>query len=99
MFAGLPPEALDDLLKPNNKANLHSIPTHPVLPDKVTAKDVMKLSTAEAVNGKRLSINAPGGGEKVDNAKVIKSAFMCSNSVIHVIDTVASPIDSGRFSL
>lgn len=90
-FAKLPPGTLDDLLKPENKAKLQSILTYHVVPGNVMAKDVMMLSTAETANGQRLSINKSGGGVMVDNARVIKTDIMCSNGVIHVIDTVVLP--------
>ena len=55
------------------------------------AKDVMMLNTAETVNGQRLSIRNSSGSVMVDNAKVVKADILCSNGIIHVVDTVVLP--------
>ena len=54
------------------------------------AKDVktMALSTA---NGKSLSVKVDGGNVMVNDAKVIKTDVICTNGVIHWIDTVLLP--------
>ena len=60
-------------------------------PGKVMAKDVVKLHEAKTVNGKELKIMAEGGKVMVDNADVTKTDIVCSNGVIHVIDSVLLP--------
>lgn len=92
-FAKLPKGTLDDLLKPENKKNLQSILTYHVVPGRVLAEDVTRLSTAKTVNGQSLSIRASKAGVMVDDAKVVKTDIACSNGVIHVIDTVMLPRD------
>ena len=90
-FAKLPPGTLDDLLKPENKEKLQSILTYHVVPGKVMAKDVMMLTSAKTANGQSLSIDKSAGDVMIDNAKVVKTDIMCSNGIIHVIDTVVIP--------
>ena len=90
-FAKLPPGTLEELLKPENKDKLQAILTYHVVPGKVTSKDVMMLTSATTVNGKNLSIGKSEGDVMVDKAKVVKADIMCSNGVIHVIDTVVLP--------
>ena len=90
-FAKLPPGTLEELLKPENKDKLQAILTYHVVPGKVTAKDVMMLMSAATANGKNLSIKESEGDVMIDNAKVLKADIMCSNGVIHVIDTVVLP--------
>jgi transforming growth factor-beta-induced protein len=90
-FAKLPPGTLDDLLKPENHDKLVAILTYHVVPGKVMAKDVVKLSEAKTVNGKDLKIAVDGGKVTVDNATVTKADIACSNGVIHVIDSVLLP--------
>ena len=90
-FSKLPPGTLEDLLKPENKAKLQSILTYHVVPGKVLAKDVMMISSAKTANGQNLSIDKSGNGVMIDNAKVVKTDILCSNGVIHVIDTVVLP--------
>lgn len=90
-FAKLPPGTVEDLLKPENKAKLQAILTYHVVSGKVMAKDVVKLHSAKTVNGEQLTVKASMGSVTVDNANVVKTDIVCSNGVIHVIDTVLLP--------
>jgi uncharacterized surface protein with fasciclin (FAS1) repeats len=90
-FAKLPPGALQDLLKPENKQKLVSVLTYHVVPAKAMAADVASMSSAKTVNGKELKLRADGGKVMVDNATVTQADIVCSNGVIHVIDTVLMP--------
>jgi len=55
------------------------------------AADVVKLTSAATVGGTTLPISIVDGSVIVDGAKVIVTDIMCSNGVIHVIDTVMLP--------
>ncbi|MGP0021711.1 MAG: fasciclin domain-containing protein [Candidatus Sulfotelmatobacter sp.] len=90
-FAKLPAGTVDDLLKPENHGKLVAILTYHVVPGKVMAKDVVKLHEAKTVNGKDVKIMVEGGKVMVDNADVVKTDIVCSNGVIHVIDSVILP--------
>jgi len=90
-FAKLPKGTLDTLLKPENKAMLAGILTYHVVPGKVKAKQVTKLSGATTLNGQRVDIAVSEGAVTIDNATVTQTDIKCSNGVIHVIDTVLMP--------
>ena len=90
-FAKLPAGTVEDLLKPENKAKLVSILTYHVVPGKVMASDVVKLSEAKTVNGQSVSISVQAGTVMLDSAKVVTTDIDCSNGVIHVIDAVVLP--------
>jgi uncharacterized surface protein with fasciclin (FAS1) repeats len=90
-FAKLPPGTLENLLKPENKAMLRRVLTYHVVPGKVLAADVVKMSSAKAVSGDTLLIAVNGGTVMVDNARIVKTDVAASNGVIHVIDTVLLP--------
>ena len=90
-FNKLPAGTLDDLLKPKNKTKLQGILTYHVVPSKLMAADVVKLKKAKTMNGQELTIKAEGNKVMVDSAKVIKKDIICSNGVIHFIDTVVMP--------
>lgn len=81
----------ETLLKEENKGLLASILTYHVVPGKVMAKDVVKLSNAGTANGQRVDIVVEEGTVMVDGAKVTVTDIVCSNGVIHVIDTVIQP--------
>src|SRR4051794_503815 len=92
-FAKLPAGTVESLLKPENKDKLVSILTYHVIPAKAMAADVVKLDgkSVKSAQGSGIEVTVDGGTVKVNNAKVIKTDVLCSNGVIHVIDTVIMP--------
>jgi len=90
-FKKLPPGTVENLLKPENKAQLTKVLTYHVVPGKVMASDVKGKTTAKTVEGSAVAIDASSGAVKVDNATVSKADVNASNGVIHVIDTVIMP--------
>ena len=92
-FAKLPKGTVEDLVKPENKEKLVAILTYHVVPGKVMAKDVVKLTSAKTVQGQEVAIKVADGKVTVDNAKVVKTDIDCSNGVIHVIDSVIIPAE------
>jgi len=90
-FAKLPKGTVENLLKPENKDKLVSILTYHVVPGKVMAKDVVKLSSAKTVQGSTVDIKVKDGTVMIDNAKVVKADVETSNGVIHIIDAVILP--------
>ena len=90
-FKKLPAGTVENLLKPENKDQLVKVLTYHVVPGKVMAKDVVKLTKAKTAEGSEVTIAVSGGSVSVDNAKVIKTDIVSSNGVIHVIDAVILP--------
>ncbi len=92
-FEQLPKGALDDLLKPANKAQLTDILTYHVTNGKLSAQDISKLNGQEItmLNGKPAKIEVKDGNVYIDGAKVLRADIPASNGVIHVIDTVIMP--------
>jgi len=87
-FAKLPAGTVEALLA--DKEKLTAILTYHVVAGKVTAKDVMGMTSATTAQGEKLSFDT-SNGVMVNNAKVVKADIMASNGVIHVIDTVLIP--------
>lgn len=88
-FAKLPPGALEGLLK--DKAKLKAVLTYHVVPGRVSAAQVKKLTSAKTVEGQSLKITTSDTGVKVDQANVTQADINASNGVIHVIDSVVLP--------
>ena len=87
-FAKIPSDQLNALL--NDKDALVKVLTYHVVPGKVKAAQVTKLSSAQTVQGQSVTIDTRKG-VRVDNARVIKTDIEAKNGVIHVIDTVIMP--------
>lgn len=88
-FAKLPSDALAAAL--NDPALLRSILLYHVVPGKVTAKQVMGMSSAKTAQGGSVLINVMGGKVMIDNATVTKADVMACNGIVHVVDTVLMP--------
>ncbi|MCB9883636.1 MAG: fasciclin domain-containing protein [Planctomycetes bacterium] len=90
-FAKLPKGTLETLLKPENRDVLTSILTYHVVSGNVMAKQAVKLTHAETLNGQRIDLAVTDKGLTIDGALVVKADIACKNGVIHVIDRVILP--------
>lgn len=90
-FAKLPKGTVEELLKPENKAKLTAILTYHVVPGKVMAADVVKVTSAKTVQGGSIAVKTAGGKVTVDASNVVKTDIAASNGVIHVVDSVLMP--------
>ncbi len=90
-FAKLPKEVIAELLKDENRADLQAILTYHVVPGKVMAADVVKLKEAKTANGASVKIKVDGGKVYINDSQVLKTDIVCSNGVVHLIDSVLLP--------
>lgn len=90
-FAKLPAGTVESLILPENKDKLVSILTYHVVAGKVAAADVVKLTSAETVQGQSAKIAVRDGSVYVDDAAVVTADIICDNGIIHVIDSVIMP--------
>ena len=88
-FAKVPKKTLDSLLA--DKAKLKAVLLYHVVPGKVTAADVTKLTSAKTLSGKSVRIRVSGMNVFVNAAKVTKPDVMATNGVIHVVNRVLIP--------
>lgn len=89
-FAKLPPDAVRDLLKPENKEVLIKVLTYHVVAGKVLSSD-LKSGQVNSLQGDPLSVKVGSAGVTVNDAKVTKADIPASNGVIHVIDNLILP--------
>jgi uncharacterized surface protein with fasciclin (FAS1) repeats len=102
-FAALPAGTFDNLLKPENKAQLTQVLTYHVVAGKVTAAQLMAkikagggTATLTTVEGEPLMASIVGGKVVLTDAKGGKSTVTIadvpqSNGVVHVVDAVLMP--------
>lgn len=88
-FAKLPAGTVESLLK--DKEALKNILLYHVVSGKVKSGDVVKLNSAETVQGNSVNIKVVDGKVMINDAQVINADVYASNGVIHVIDTVILP--------
>ncbi len=102
-FKKLPAGTVDNLLKPENKAQLQAVLTYHVVPGALTAKDLQEKIKAgggkamlKTVQGEDLTAQESGKSieivdSKGDKARVTIPNVTQSNGVIHVVNTVLLP--------
>jgi uncharacterized surface protein with fasciclin (FAS1) repeats len=88
-FKKVPKKTLNALL--HNKAKLKAVLLYHVVSGKVTAADVVKLTSAKTLNGKNVRIRVSGSNVFVNKAKVTTPDVLASNGVIHVVNRVLIP--------
>lgn len=90
-FAKLPPDALNELLKPENKEVLVKILTYHVVPGKVLSSD-LKSGQVTSLQGDPILVKVDRAeGVTVNDGKVTQADIQGSNGVIHAIDNVILP--------
>jgi transforming growth factor-beta-induced protein len=92
-FAKLDKATLENLLKPENRESLIKVLTYHVVPGRVTAADVAKLTAAKTVEGQDVTIKVDGDKVMINNATVTVADIVTRNGIIHVIDVVILPPD------
>jgi len=88
-FAKVPKATLDALAA--DPAKLKAVLHYHVVPGRVTAADVVKLTSAKTAEGRSLGIKVVNGSVFVDGAQVTTPDVEATNGVIHVIDSVLIP--------
>ncbi|MEP6514928.1 fasciclin domain-containing protein [Microcoleus vaginatus] len=92
-FAALPEGTVENLLKPENKAQLTKILAYHVVPGSVVSTS-LKSGDVKSVEGSSLKVGVNAGKVTVGDAKVVTADIKASNGVIHVIDKVLMPPDA-----
>jgi uncharacterized surface protein with fasciclin (FAS1) repeats len=88
-FAKIPKDQIEALLA--NKTQLTSVLTYHVVPGKVMSTDLTNGMKAKTVLGENITISLANGGVMVNDATVVQANIVCTNGVIHAIDTVLMP--------
>ena len=89
-FAALPAGTLDSLLA--DAEALKQVLLYHVVSGKVTADQVVGMTSADSVEGSPIAISVKDGTVYLnDAAKVVTADVLASNGVIHVIDQVILP--------
>lgn len=91
-FAALPAGTVDNLLLPENQAQLAAILTYHVVAGNYPASSLIGTSgRLTTVNGATIHVDGRGGGVMVEGANVTTPDIRASNGIIHVIDAVLLP--------
>lgn len=87
-FEKLEKGVLENLLKPENKAQLVDVLNHHVVSGKIHLKDLKDGEKLKTVNGKELHVHVKDGHVSIEGAKIQGHDVPTSNGVIHSLDKV-----------
>ncbi len=87
-FGALPPGTIEDLEKPFNSDRLTKLIKYHIVKGEHLSGEVKTMQTLETENGDRLAVLSDGNGLKINNAMVLGRDIVCTNGVIHAIDSV-----------
>lgn len=90
-FSALPAGTVDNLLKPEKKADLTAVLTYHVVPGALKAADLTDGQKLKTVNGAELTVTVKDGKVMIDGANVTAADLTAGNGVVHVIDAVVMP--------
>jgi uncharacterized surface protein with fasciclin (FAS1) repeats len=90
-FDKLPQGTLDDLMKPEKKADLQNILQYHVTTSALKADYFKDGQTIGMVNGENLSVNVKDGKIVLNNSATIVGSVPASNGMVHIIDGVLLP--------
>lgn len=93
-FGLLPDGTLDNLLLPENQQALADILTYHVVSGRVTAADVVNLTSATTVQGEDIAISVVDGTVFLNGVEVSSTDVEASNGIIHIIEGVLLPPSS-----
>jgi uncharacterized surface protein with fasciclin (FAS1) repeats len=98
-FAKLPPGTVADLVKPENKEKLSAILTYHVINGRsLTSAQINSMTlpaSVQMLEGSSINVTRSGNNLKVNDATVIIANVICTNGIIHAIDTVLIPPAKG----
>jgi uncharacterized surface protein with fasciclin (FAS1) repeats len=89
-FDKLPAGALDDLLKPENKARLKAVLYHHVITSSRALDDFADGEVISMLDGPTETIRKSADGAFIGDARIVASV-QASNGMVHVIDAVILP--------
>jgi len=87
-FAKLEKGVLENLLKPENKAELADFLNCHVVSGKINFNDLKDGEKLKTVNGKELLVHVKNGEVRIGDANIKSYDTKISNGVIHSLDTV-----------
>ena len=95
-IARLPENTVQALLREENREQLNALLKYHVIPGRLSSGDALNKETAETLTGQSLSFKIRDGSFQVQESTIRSVDLECSNGVIHVIDQVLLPPESGE---
>lgn len=88
-FAILYVDILDVLFR--DPIKLIDVLNNHLIHETITIKDALKLPKITAINGEALDFHLNGKFVKVNHAVIFEQDIICSNGIVHLVDSVLMP--------
>lgn len=93
-FSKLDKKLVEYLLSPKGEKDLKDILLYHVVGDQITSDKITGPATPVTLQGKNLCVYLKNGKVKINDGQVVKADILASNGVIHVVDTVLTPLNN-----
>jgi len=93
-FDKLDKELVSHLISAKGKKDLKDILLYHVVEDEITSDKITGPATPVTLQGKNLCVYIKNKKVKINDGEVVKADIKASNGVIHVIDTVLTPLNN-----
>ena len=90
-FAKLPVTVVEDLLNPQNRAQLIDVLGLHIIPGRISSSELLANQRARSFFGIPVEFSIKNGKLQVQGANIIKADIQASNGVVHLIDSVITP--------
>ncbi|MEO1534265.1 MAG: fasciclin domain-containing protein [Planctomycetota bacterium] len=90
-FGELDQRALQNTIENHPTGRLADVLKYHVIPERLTAAELVKRRFVTTLDGQRLEINITGSGLELNDASIVAADIEAENGIVHVIDTVLIP--------
>lgn len=90
-FGELDQQALANTIENHPTGRLADVLKYHVIPERLTAADLVKRRFVTTLDGQRLELTIAGSGLEINNASIVAADIEADNGIVHVIDTVLIP--------
>jgi len=90
-LANMPRQQLESLMEPQNRDKLQEFVAGHIFSGSYLSSDLAALKNLQTRDGRRLAISTDARGMRIGNARIIEADIICSNGVIHIVDSVLMP--------
>lgn len=94
-FGKLPDGVLENLLQPENKQDLVAVLSRHVAAGNFSLAEALGAGRVDPVRGEAIGVRFDEGRVRIGNAVLLEAGTECTDGVIHVIDEVLLPAESG----
>ncbi|MGC9324197.1 MAG: fasciclin domain-containing protein [Desulfomonilia bacterium] len=87
-FRNLPHETMEMIFNPENREELNALIAYHVAPEMIPSSELKEDFMFTALNEEVLTITVREGAFFVNNSRISRADILCTNGIIHIIESV-----------